>query len=134
MREVTVYYSYDDEEFFDRDECLQYERQGIEAIMSVNDCYDFLTKGGNCYIAPNYQCQDVEKWMDWLSNAAEHCEYVRVRHILPADAVRFIDREWGYAITPEDFNNETGLFKYDYSKYEWVKVGEQPILIYFIFW
>ena len=44
MREVTVYYSYDDKEFFDRDECLRYERQAVEAMMSVNDCYDFLIK------------------------------------------------------------------------------------------
>ena len=130
MREMTIYYAYDDSEFYDRDECLRYERQAVEAMMSVNDCYDFFDKNGGRYIAPNYQCEDVEKWMDWLSDAAEHCDCIKVRHILPENAVRFIDREWGYCIAPEDFNGETGLFKYDDFKNEWVKVGEQPTLIF----
>lgn len=124
MREVTVYYAWDDTEFDDRDECLRYERQAVEAMMSVNDCYDFFTKWGVRYSAPDYRCEDVEEWMDWLSDAAEHCDFIRVRHILPDNAVRFIDREWGYCIAPEDFNGETGLFKYDDFKNEWVKVGE----------
>jgi len=124
MREVTVYYAYDGSEFDDRDECLQYERQAVEAIMSVNDCYDFLTKDGVRYFAPDYRCEDVEEWMDWLSDAAEHCEYVKVHHILPENTLRLIDREWDYCIAPEDFNGETGLFKYDHFKNEWVKVGE----------
>ena len=124
MREVTVYYAYDDSEFDDRDECLRYEQQAVEAMMSVNDCYDFLTMSGARFEAPDYQCEDVEEWMGWLSDAAEHCDYVNVRHILPENAVRFIDREWGYCIVPEDFNGEIGLFKYDDLKNEWVKVGE----------
>ena len=124
MREVTMYYAYDDSEFDDRDECLAYERQAVEAMMSIDDCYDFLAKCGDRYIAPDYQCEDVEEWMDWLSDAAQHCEYIKVCHTLPKNAVRFIDREFGYCIAPEDFNNETGLFKYDYFKNEWIKVDE----------
>ena len=124
MREVTVYYAWDDSEFYDRDECLRYEQQAVEAMMSVNDCYDFFDKDGSRYVAPDYRCEDVEEWLDWLSDAAEHCSYIKVRHILPENAVRFIDREWGYCIAPEDFNGETGLFKYDDFKNEWVKVGE----------
>lgn len=124
MREVTIYYAYDDAEFYNRDECLEYERQAVEAMMSVNDCYDFLTKDGDRYVAPDFRCEDVEEWLDWLSDAAQHCVYVNVRHILPDNAVRFIDREWGYCIAPEDFNGETGLFKYDDLKNEWAKVDE----------
>ena len=129
MREVSVYYAWDDSEFYDRDECLRYEKQAVEAMMSVNDCYDFFDKNGGRYVAPDYRCEDVEEWMDWLSDAAEHCSYIKVRHTLPENAVWFIDREWGYCIAPEDFNGETGSFKYDDFKNEWVKVGEQPTLI-----
>ena len=40
MREVTVYYAWDDSEFYDRDECLRYERQAIEAMIQlVNELY-----------------------------------------------------------------------------------------------
>lgn len=123
MREVTLYYAWDDSEFYDRDECLRYEQQAVEAMMSVNDCYDFLTKDGGRYVAPDYRCENVEDWMNWLSDAAEHCDYIKVRHILPENAVRFIDREWGYCILPEDFGNETGDFQYDWHQCKWVKVG-----------
>ena len=124
MREVTVYYSYDDREFFDRDECLRYEWQAIEEIMSVNDCYEFFDKNHKRYIAPDATCEDAEEWMNWLVHTAERCTYVKVNHILPESTARFVENEFGDCITPEDFNNETGLFKYDYLKDEWVKVGE----------
>lgn len=124
MREVTVYYSYDDEEFFDRDECLQYEHQAVEAMAAVNDCYDFFDKNGRKFVAPDAACEDVKEWLFWLSDAAEHCDCIRVRHTLPELSVQFINHEWGYCIAPEDFYNETGLFRYDNWKNEWVKVGE----------
>lgn len=124
MREVTMYCAFDDSEFLDRDECLQYEHQAVEAMAAVNDCYDFFDKDGGRYAAPNTMCEDVEEWMNWLSDAAEHCVYVKVHHILPELSARFIDREWGYCICADDFHGETGLFKYDDFKNEWVKVGE----------
>lgn len=124
MREVKRYIAWDDSEFEDCDNCRQYELQAIEAMMSINDCYDFLNKDGDYYAAPDYRCEDVEKWINWLSNAVDACKYIKVRHTLPDNAVWFITREWGYCITPKDFNGKTGLFKYDDFKNKWVKVGE----------
>lgn len=124
MREVKYYVAWDDSEFLDRDECLQYEHQAIKAMAAVNDCYEFFDKNGKKFIAPDAACEDIEEWLIWLSVAADCCDSVRVRHILPETSVRFIDREWGYCIAPEDFHNDTGLFKYDDFKNEWIKVDE----------
>ena len=122
MREWKVYYAFDDKEFFDRDECERYEWQAIECMTAVNECYDFFDKSGNRFMPPPYD--SAEDWMNWICDAAEHCDSIRVNHLLPKLADDFVLNKCGYYITSEDFNNETGLFKYDYLKDEWVKVGE----------
>ena len=124
MREITVYVAWDDTEFDTEDECLWYESKAVDAMKEVNDCYEFFNKDGERFDAPPEWDDNIENWLGWLSDAGEHCDRIKVNHILPDDAVCFIDREWGYCIAPEDFNDETGLFKYDDFKNEWVKVGE----------
>lgn len=124
MREVTKYIAWDDSEFDIEDECLLYESVAMDAMREVNDCYTFFNKDGERFEAPPEWDDIIENWLNWLSDAAEHCDSIKVNYILPENAVRFIDREWGYCIAPEDFHNETGLFKYDDWKNEWVKVGE----------
>lgn len=44
MREVTVYYSYDDGEFYDRDECLAYEREALLSAWEIDGAYAFLIR------------------------------------------------------------------------------------------
>ena len=122
MREVTMYVAWDDSEFETADECLRYEQQAIEAMSAVNDCYEFFNVNNERFFAP--RSEDIWDWLNWLSDAAEHCRFIRIRHTLPTLSVRFIDREWGYCICPEDFPAETGLFMYDDFKNDWVKVGE----------
>lgn len=124
MRKVTMYVAWDDSEFDTEDECLLYESEAMDAMREVNDCYDFFNKNGEHFDAPPEWDDNIENWLDWLSDAAEHCDHIKVNYILPEYAVRFIDREWGYCIAPEDFHNETGLFKYDDFKDEWIKVDE----------
>lgn len=124
MREVTMYVAWDDSEFETADECLRYEEQAIEAMSAVNDCYDFFDKNGGRFVAPLTTDTEIENWLNWLSDAAEHCDYIKVYHRIPELSVKFINREWGYCICPEDFPEETGVFKYDNFKDEWVEVGE----------
>ena len=124
MREVTKYVAWDDSEFDIEDECLLYESAAMDAMREVNDCYIFFNKDGERFEAPPEWDDIIENWLNWLSNAAEHCARIKVNYILPEYATQFIDREWGYCIAPEDFYNETGLFKYDDWKNRWVKVDE----------
>lgn len=122
MREVSVFYAFDNTQFFDRDACFRYEEKAIISLFTINDYYAFFDKNMRRYMPP--QNKDIEDWIEWFSNAAEHCDYIRVYHTLPDSTVDFINKQFGYYICPKDFHNETGLFKYEDWENEWVKVDE----------
>ena len=122
MREVSVFYSFDDREFFDRDECFTYEEKALKKFQSFNYFYTFYDKDMNIMYAP--MSKDVEEWINWLQCSAGKCSYIRRMGQLPEEVNQFIREEAGYCILNEDFNNEIGLFKYDDIQYEWIKVED----------
>lgn len=122
MREVSVFYSFDDKEFFDRGECETYEREAVRHLRTVEACYAFYGKEGNRLFAP-LTSNDVEDWMDWLCVAGDSADRILVSRQLPNDTADFVREQVGYCILPEDFGNETGDFQYDWHQCEWVKVG-----------
>ena len=123
MREVSVFYSFDDKEFFDRDECEAYEREAVRHLRIVEACYAFYDKKGDRLFAP-LTSNDIEDWMDWLCVAGDSAERILVSQQLPNDTTDFVREQVGYCILPEDFNYQTGDFQYNWKRYEWVKVGE----------
>lgn len=123
MREVSMFYSFDDKEFFDRDKCEAYEREAVRHLRTVEACYAFYDKEGNRLFAP-LTSDDVEDWMDWLCVADDSADRILVSRQLPNDTVDFVREQVGYCILPEDFRNETGDFQYDWHQYKWVKVDE----------
>ena len=122
MREVSVFYSFDDREFFERDECEAYEREAMRHLRTVEACYAFYGKDGDRIFAP-MTSNDVEEWMDWLYIAGDAADRILVSRQLPQDTADFLREQVGYCILPEDFNYSTGDFQYDWKRYEWVKVG-----------
>lgn len=122
MREVTRFYSFDDREFFDRDECETYEREAVRHLRTVEACYAFYSKEGKRMFAP-LASEDADEWMDWLCAACEVSNRILVTRQLPNDTADFVREQVGYCILPEDFNNATGDFQYDWHQCEWVKVG-----------
>ena len=128
MREVKYYVAWDDSEFETKEACIEYEQGAIIAMSTINSCYDFIDKNGGRFIAP--QNWNVEEWLEWLSNAGNHCHWIKIYKTLPEFAANFIDEQLGLCICPSDFCNMTGLFEYDDFKNEWVKVGEQSTLIF----
>lgn len=122
MRKVSVFYSFDDKEFFDRDECEAYEREAVRHLRTVEACYAFYGKEGDRLFAP-LRSDDVEDWMDWLYIAGDSAERIFVSRQLPNDTAYFVREQVGYCILPEDFNYQTGNFQYNWKCYKWVKVG-----------
>lgn len=122
MREVSVFYSFDDREFFDRDECVEYEKNAMHHLRTVEACYAFYAKEGARLFAP-LRSDDVEDWMDWLCVAGDSADRIVVSQKLPNDTAKFVREQTGYCILPEDFGYETGDFQYDWYQCEWVKVG-----------
>lgn len=124
MREVTVFYAYDDTEFFVRDECLAYEERAIESMEEINDKYSFFDENMNLFIAP-LGSADVEKWIDWLNESADKCQIIHRTGDLSVNADKLCRRVCSYCINNSDFpygEENIGWFKYEDC--DWVKVGE----------
>lgn len=124
MREVTVFYAYDDTEFFARDECLAYEERAIESMEEINDKYSFFDENMNLFIAP-LGSTDVEKWIDWLNESADKCQIIYRTGDLSINADKLCRRVCNYCINNSDFpygEENIGWFKYEDC--DWVKVGE----------
>lgn len=123
MREVTMYYAYDDKEFDNYDACLAYENKGYELIRSIESKYTFYDKKMKPICAPVLS-PEVEDWLTWLDNAYSYCSYVRKTGSLTDDETEMIRENIGACIYNEDFSCTVGLFRYDTRTMEWVKVDE----------
>lgn len=130
MREVTVYYAYDDKEFYDRDECLTYEENAIKLMEEINEKYSFFDENMHLLVAP-LSSTDIEEWIEWLNTAADKCTFIHRTGDLSTNADKFAREVCGYCINNSDFpygEENVGLFKYEDC--DWVKVSEQLTLIF----
>ena len=122
MREVITYVAYDDIEFDNFEECEKYEGKAFDLLAEFFNAYDFFGKnGGYIWIFLN----EVEQGLHAIKYAFDRCEKIRVKKIISREAMELIDSYFGCGL-PRD---EVGLYEYDWTKYKWVKVGEQPTLI-----
>ena len=122
MREVTVFYAYDDTEFFNRYDCIAYEEEALKKIKIFDSVCKFYNENKNIMFAP--ASNDIEDWIDWLQCPAGKCCYIRRYAQLPEEVNQFIRAESDYCILNEDFEGGLGLFQYDMLHYEQVKVNE----------
>jgi hypothetical protein len=123
MREVSVFYSFDDREFFDRAECEAYEREAMQHLRTVWACYAFYGRDGRRMFAP-LTSNNIEDWMVWLCTVGDMADRILIIRQLPQDTVDFLRYQVGYCILPEDFDYLTGDFQYNWKRCEWVKVDE----------
>ena len=123
MREVTMYYAYDDKEFDNYEACLAYENKGYGLIRSIESKYTFYDKNMKPIYAPVLS-PEIEDWLTWLDKAYGYCTYVKKTGSLTDDETEFIRENISACIYNEDFNCAVGLFRYDSRTMEWVKVDE----------
>ena len=123
MREVSVFYSYDDREFFDRDECLEHEQNIFNIVKNISNKYSFFDKDMNIYMPP-VNSEIIEDWVSWLSDSCEVCEYIYRDENLKEEEEHFMREEFGGRILNEDFENKIGWFKYNATWNEWEKVED----------
>lgn len=123
MREVSVFYAYDDTKFYNREECLDYEENILNRLKEINEKYSFFDKNMNLYCAP-LESPDIEDWMDWFLNAVDKCEFIHREANLSILTERLITDEGGFCISNKDFGHIKGWFRYNYQTNEWEKVDE----------
>ena len=123
MREVTMYYAFDDKEFDNYYACLAYENNAYMLMRGIEKKYSFYDRNMKEIIAP-FDSPRVEDWLTWLDDAYSYCAYIRKMGSLTDDEAEIIRENIGACIFDEDFSCEVGLFKYDFRTMEWVKVDE----------
>ena len=123
MREVTMYYAFDDKEFDNYEACLRYENNAYMLMRSIEKKYSFYNKNMKEIIAP-FDSSHVEDWLTWLDDAYSDCTYIRKMGSLTDDEAEIIRENIGVCIFNEDFSCAVGLFEYDTRMGQWVKVDE----------
>ena len=123
MREVTMYYAFDDREFDNYEACLAYENNAYMLIRGIEKKYSFYDRNMKEIIAP-YESPYVEDWLTWLDDAYSDCTYIRKMGSMTDDEAEIIRENIGVCIFNEDFSCAVGLFRYDTRTMEWVKVDE----------
>lgn len=123
MREIKHYVAWDCSKFESESECLAYEERAKKSAQEFNEAYSFYDKDMNMIFSPG-ESADVEEWVDWLGYAGDECIYIKRKANLTQEAENLYNREWGIGVLNKDFDNELGLFRYDFKKNKWVKVGE----------
>lgn len=123
MREVTMYYAFDDKEFDNYDACWEYESKAHALMRSIESKYTFYDRNMKPICAPVLS-PEVEDWLRWLDNAYSYSTYIKKTGSLTDEEAEIIRENIGACIYNEDFSCAVGLFRYDTRTMEWVKVDE----------
>lgn len=123
MREVTMYYAFDDKEFDNYEQCLRYENNAYMLVRSIEKKYSFYDKNMKEMTAP-FDSPNVEDWLTWLDDAYSYCTYIRRTGSLTDDEAEIIRENIGSCIYNDDFSCAVGLFEYNRRTGEWDKVDE----------
>lgn len=123
MREEVRYYAYDDTEFFDREECEAYENNVYNMLTIIGKKYSFFDKDMNIFLPPT-DSTDIDDWMNFFDDAFNGSSIVHREENLTNEENSFMRHEFGYCFSNEDFDNETGWFRWDKDEIEWVKMDE----------
>ena len=122
MREVKYYISFDDKRFDDKKECSDYEEKIGNYMMEIIRSFAFYDVDMKQF---NHYFESLEGMLCSFDWAWENCVYIRKIANCSQEALDFIQDYFGYPLP-----NEIGLNRYAWREQKWVKVGEQPTLIF----
>ena len=117
MKIITTYVAFDDEEFDTMEECVKYENEAMQLLIEIFDAYDFYNENHEKYNIP--YIHNVEEGLDFFDWVTDRVVYVDYKKVLSDDAWNFIYNYNGASMPNQD---EIGKYRYDYSKYRWVKI------------
>lgn len=111
MREVTMYFAYDDTEFENREDCVKYEEYAEDMLREIVGSVSFLNRDNALYLTKG---KDINTTLGKIANACDNCETIIVTKQLSSSARVFILNELCIEL-PE----MPGKYKYNRKYYEW---------------
>ena len=118
MTKITVYYAYDETEFYNEEECQEYEAKAFEYLYEIKDNWTLFDKDFNKLEV--YIDKDINITLEEFSRIWDiPMQYVKINKPLSNNAYAFILNYYGYSCPP----NEVGLYRYNFSEVHWEKIG-----------
>ena len=74
MREVTLFYAYDDTEFDTREACEAYEKEVYDTLVSISQKYTFFDADMNVLFPP--ADVSIDTFIQWLNESTNECAYL----------------------------------------------------------
>lgn len=116
MKVVSVYYAYDDTEFYDESECLEYEQKAIDLMVKAKEVFIFYDENMN--VMSWYVNDNVDDLLNEFENIYDHCTYIKVNEY-NKDVYNFIYNQNGIILPDGD----KGLYKYNWNEDKWMKTN-----------
>lgn len=114
MRIVSVYYAFDDTEFYTEEECLEYEAEWKNVLHEMRECYDFFDRDMNMLVCVSDELEDL---IEWFEESYDKSTYISVKAIPSEKTLHKIDYYFGF-----EFPTEIGLNRYDWNQNDWRRV------------
>lgn len=114
MKTVTVYYAFDDTDFYVEEECREYEEEWLNAFREIRECYAFFDKDMNTLVCAG---DELENLMEWIEKGYDNSSYLYIKKVPSVGAARKIDYYYGYV-----FPDKTGFYRADNEEGNWKRV------------
>lgn len=116
MRLITIYETFDHEQFPTFEEALHYEYEARKITDFIRNQVLFLDDAKNPIVIP----EEEDLWEQFfaIEKAHNNCEFVKILKEIPPHINPYLRKEIG-----SELPTETGLYVYDWDL-EWTKVGE----------
>ena len=114
MKTVTVYYAFDDTDFYVEEECREYEEEWLNAFREIRECYDFFDKDMNTLVCAGDELEDL---MEWIEKGYDNSSYLYIKKIPSVGTARRIDYYYGYI-----FPDKVGFYRADNEEGIWKRV------------
>jgi len=115
MEKIIIYRAFDGEDFYNEQECLDYEAKYEGYIDEFCQCYSFYDKDNNEIIIKR---GDLCETLTNIEDAFDFCETIKINNHISDDAYNFFYEEFGW-----DVPTEPGKYLYDFDDYKWGYYG-----------
>lgn len=114
MKKIIIYRSFDGEDFYDEQTCVEYEQKYLDYGREFAAAYDFYLENGEHLEIDKI---NIDEMLCNLEFAFQTCKYVIVNFIPSAEARDFMYAEFGFNLP-----DKRGKFEYNYNFDEWKAV------------
>lgn len=117
MKIVTTYIAFDDTEFATKEECIEYEDRARNTLTLFTMAYKFYDNDMNIIFINSL---DIDSMADNVCAACDESSFIYYTPKYCTNDVKELNRIYLGFELPE--SNEEGMYKYNWTSFEWEKI------------